>query len=358
MNRNQTIHIGNRPVGPDHPPFIIEEMSGNHDQSLEKALAIVDAAAETGVDALKLQTYTADTMTIDVDSDLFTITDPNSLWYGRKLHELYQEAHTPWEWHGPIMERCQEHGIMVFSTPFDSTAVDFLEGLNVPVHKVASFENTDHPLLRKIASTGKPIIMSTGMATPDELDESVAVLRAAGCKDLILLKCTSAYPAPPEAINLRALQALRDRYEVPVGLSDHTLGTGVAVAAVAHGAVVIEKHFTLRRSDGGVDAAFSMEPHEMTALVRDTQLAQKALGTGELGRANEERGSLAFRRSIIVTTDIKAGTVLSSDNIRVIRPGFGLPPKHWDRVLGEPIATDISRGTPLEWRHLEDNGEG
>ena len=355
MTNTPNIRIGTRLVGPDHPPFIIAEMSGNHDQSLDKALAIVDAAAATGVDAIKLQTYTADTMTIDVDSDLFTITDPNSLWHGRQLHELYQEAHTPWAWHEPIIARCKDHGVLAFSTPFDATAVDFLESLDVPVHKVASFENTDHPLLRKIASTGKPVIMSTGMATQEELDESVAVLRENGCKELILLKCTSAYPAPPEAINLRALDALRQRYNVGVGLSDHTLGTGVAVAAVAQGAVVIEKHFTLKRSDGGVDAAFSMEPQEMTALVNDARLAQKALGSAQFGRATQETASLAFRRSLFITEDIAKGTPLSPANTRIIRPGYGLAPKHWDRVIGQVVNQDIPRGTPVSWSILTDS---
>jgi N-acetylneuraminate synthase len=352
MSTPPTITIADRAIGQDHPPFIIAEMSGNHDGSLEKALAIVDAAAKTGADALKLQTYTADTMTLDVKSDLFTITDPKSLWHGRTLHDLYEEAHTPWDWHPRIMERCRQHGLIVFSSPFDFTAVDFLEDLNVPAYKIASFENTDHALLRKVASTGKPIIMSTGMSTSDELEESVNVLREAGCQELILLKCTSAYPAPADAIHLRTLKTLRQRFGTHIGLSDHTLGTGVSVAAVALGAVVIEKHFTLDRADGGVDAAFSMEPAEMASLVQDTQLAWEAQGNELFGRTRQEEASLVFRRSLFVAQDVAAGEQLSEHNVRAIRPGFGLPPKYLDTVLGKTVIRSVPAGTPVSWELL------
>ena len=340
-------------IGLAHKPFVIAEMSGNHDGSLDKALAIVEAAAKSGADALKLQTYTADTMTLNLTTDLFTISDPTSLWNGRTLFDLYQEAHTPWEWHRPIFERCRELGLLAFSTPFDSTAVDFLESLNNPMYKIASFENTDHALLRRVAGTGKPIIMSTGLATLGELEESVEVLRTAGCQDLVLLKCTSAYPAPPTAIDLRAIKTMRERLNVLTGLSDHTLGTAVSVAAIATGAVLIEKHFTIDRTAGGVDAAFSMEPSEMAALARDCRIAWQALGSASLGRHQEEQGSMMFRRSLFISQPVSAGDCLSVDNVRAIRPGYGLPPKHLDSVLGKSVCQDLPAGTPLSWEILD-----
>lgn len=341
--------IANRPIGSDHPPFIIAEMSGNHNQSLERALAIVDAAAAAGAHGLKIQTYTADTMTLDIDSGEFVINDPGSLWAGKNLYQLYDEAHTPWDWHQPIFERARERGLIAFSTPFDETAVDFLESLDAPCYKIASFEMTDLPLIRKVAATGKPIIMSTGMASAAEIDESVRAARSAGCRDLILLKCTSTYPASPENTNLRTIPHLRDLTGCEVGLSDHTMGVGASVAAVALGATVIEKHFTLARADGGVDSAFSLEPAELRALVVETERAWQALGRVSYGASKAEEKSLAFRRSLYAVRDIAAGERLTADNVRAIRPGLGLPPKHLDSVLGLHARVAIPRGTALRW---------
>ena len=341
--------IGERQIGRIAAPFIIAEMSGNHNQSLERALAIVEAAAQAGAHGLKIQTYTADTMTLDLAEGEFFISDPNSLWAGTSLYKLYQEAHTPWEWHQPIFDRARELGLIAFSTPFDETAVDFLETLNVPCYKVASFENADLPLIRKIAATGKPMIISTGMATVAELDETVRAAREAGCRDLVLLKCTSTYPATPENTNIRTIPHLRELFGCEVGLSDHTMGIGVAVASVALGATVIEKHFTLRRADGGVDSAFSMEPEEMRALVVETERAWQALGQVSYGATEAEKKSLVYRRSLYIVQDLQAGDVLTPDNLRIIRPGYGLPPKYYDVLLGKTINRDASRGTPLNW---------
>lgn len=348
-----SLTIAHHPIGPDHPPFLIAEMSGNHNQSLERALAIVEAAAKSGAHALKIQTYTADTMTLDRDEGEFRIDDPTSLWAGKSLYTLYQEAHTPWEWHKPIFDRARELGLIAFSTPFDETAVDFLESLDVPAYKIASFENADLPLIRKVAATGKPMIISTGMATLAELDETVRAAREAGCRDLILLKCTSTYPASPENSNLLTIPRLRELFGCEVGLSDHTLGIGVAVASVALGATVIEKHFTLRRADGGVDAAFSMEPEEMQALVVESERAWQALGRVQFGPTEMERPSMTFRRSIYIAQDIPAGGVLTPDNIRIIRPGHGLAPKFFDIVLGKRVGRALRRGTPLRWQDIE-----
>jgi len=333
----------------DHRPFIIAEMSGNHNQSLDRALEIVDAAAKTGVQAIKIQTYTADTMTLPVREGDFVINDPRSLWSGKSLYDLYEEAHTPWEWHKPIFERCRELGLISFSTPFDESAVDFLEDLGVPCYKIASFENTDIPLIRKIAATGKPIIISTGMATVAELAETVAAARAMGCRDLVLLKCTSTYPATPADTNLRTIPHMRELFEYETGLSDHTMGIGVAVASVALGASVIEKHFTLRRADGGVDSAFSLEPEEMRALVTETERAWQALGQVNYGVTQNEKKSLAFRRSLYIVQDLEVGAELTRDNLRAIRPGFGLPPKYYEVLLGMKVATAVKRGTPATW---------
>lgn len=351
MNKN-SISISDRQIGINHPPFIIAEMSGNHNQSLERALEIVEAAAKTGAHGLKLQTYTADTMTLDIKEGEFFINDPNSLWYGHSLYELYQQAHTPWEWHEPILKRCKELGIIGFSTPFDATAVDFLESLDVPCYKIASFENTDLPLIRKVASTGKPMIISTGMATVAELDETVRTAREAGCQDIILLKCTSTYPATPANTNLLTIPHLRELFDVQVGLSDHTMGIGAAVASVALGATVIEKHFTLRRDDGGVDSAFSMEPAEMAQLVIESERAWQALGQIHYGSTKAEKASRLFRRSLYVVEDIKAGEVLTTNNVRAIRPGLGLPPKYLTHVLGKKVNRDIKRGTALSLDYL------
>ncbi len=344
--------IGDRIIGPDAPPFVIAEMSGNHNQSQERALVIVEAAAAAGAHALKIQTYTADTMTLDLEEGEFVISDPDSLWAGKSLHRLYQEAHTPWAWHAPIFERARALGMLAFSTPFDETAVDFLEGLDVPCYKIASFENTDLPLIRRVAATGRPMIVSTGMATLAELDELVHTAREAGCRDLILLKCTSTYPASPENSNLRTIPHLRELFGCEVGLSDHTMGVGVAVAAVALGATVVEKHFTLSRADGGVDSAFSLEPGEMQSLVAETERAWQALGAVRYGPTAAERPSLAFRRSLYIAHDLAAGEVLTRDNVRVIRPGFGLAPKHLERVLGRRVGQAVRRGTPLTWELL------
>jgi len=343
------IKIGNREIGAQSSPFVIAEMSGNHNQSLERALAIVDAAAAAGAHGLKIQTYTADTMTLDTQQEGFVINDKNSLWAGKSLYKLYGEAHTPWEWHEAIFQRCREKGLIGFSTPFDESAVDFLESLDVPCYKVASFENTDLPLIRKIAATGKPMIVSTGMATVAELDETVRAIREAGCTDLVLLKCTSSYPSTPENSNVTTIPHMRELFRCETGLSDHTMGVGVAVAAVALGATVIEKHFTLCRADGGVDSAFSLEPEEMRALVVETERAWQSLGRVSYGPTEHEKVSLAYRRSIYAVKDIKAGELFTMENIRRIRPGFGLAPKHFEAVLGRCAKSDIAYGTPLNW---------
>jgi pseudaminic acid synthase len=343
------IIVEGRKIGPNEKPFIIAEMSGNHNQSLERALKIVEEAAKAGAHALKIQTYTADTMTLNMENPDFKIIDEGSLWKGNTLYKLYQQAYTPWEWHKPIFERASELGIIPFSTPFDITAVEFLEKLDVPMYKIASFENNDIPLIKKVASTGKPMIISTGMATVSELDETVRAAREAGCKDLILLKCTSTYPASPENTNLLTIPHLRDLFDVQVGLSDHTLGIGVAVASVALGATVIEKHFTISRSDGGVDAAFSIEPEEMKSLVEETERAWQALGKVSYGPTKAEESSLKYRRSIYICKDMKKGDVFTKENLRIIRPGFGLPAKYFDIFLGKKVNKNVSKGTPLSW---------
>jgi N-acetylneuraminate synthase len=344
-----TITIGSRKVGPAHPPFVIAEMSGNHNQSLEKALKIVDAAADSGAHALKIQTYTADTMTLDLKEGAFFIEDKSSLWKGKSLYELYQEAHTPWDWHKAIFDRCRERGVLGFSTPFDETSVDFLEKLNVPAYKIASFENIDLPLIRKVAATGKPMIISTGMATLAELDETVRTAREAGARDLVLLKCTSSYPASPEDSNIRTIAHMGELFGTQIGLSDHTLGVGAAVAAVALGATVIEKHFTLSRAEGGVDSKFSLEPDEMRSLVVETERAWQSLGKVQYGCSKAETKSLRFRRSLYVVEDVKKGEVFTTKNLRNIRPGEGLAPKFLETFVGRKASRDIKRGTPADW---------
>jgi pseudaminic acid synthase len=343
------VKIGNREIGLGHAPFVIAEMSGNHNQSLARALEIVEAAAKAGAHALKIQTYTPDTMTLDLDEREFHISDPHSLWEGTSLYKLYGEAYTPWEWHKPIFDRARELGIIVFSTPFDDTAVDFLESLDVPCYKIASFENTDLPLIRRVAATGKPLIISTGMASVAELDETVRAAREAGCKDLILLKCTSTYPATPENTNLMTIPHLCELFGCEVGLSDHSMGLGVSVASVALGVTVIEKHFTLNRADGGVDSAFSMEPGEMAQLVLETERAWQALGHVSYGPTEAEKNSLQYRRSLYIVQDMKAGDVLTTENIRAIRPGLGLPTKYIELIMGKSVNQDVKRGTALEW---------
>lgn len=346
------ITINNRKIGLGQPPFIIAEMSGNHNRSLERALEIIDAATKAGVHALKIQTYTPDTMTLNLDEREFHISDPKSLWAGNSLYKLYGEAYTPWEWHKPIFDRARELGIIAFSTPFNDTAVDFLESLDVPCYKIASFENTDLPLIRRVATTGKPLIISTGMATVAELDETVRAAREAGCKDLILLKCTSTYPATAENTNILTIPHMRELFGCQVGLSDHTMGMGVSVASVALGATVIERHFTLNRADGGVDSTFSMEPAEMAQLVVETERAWQALGKVSYGATEAEKKSIMFRRSLYVVQDLKAGDVLTNENVRAIRPGFGLPTKYLDVVLGKTVRRDINRGIALTWDML------
>lgn len=343
------IEIGGRSIGGDHPPFIIAEMSGNHNQSLERALELVDAAYHSGAHALKLQTYTAETITLDVQDGDFHIRDEQSLWNGETLHRLYQQGSTPWEWHKPIFERCRERGMLCFSTPFDESAVEFLEGLDAPAYKIASFENVHLPLIRKAAATGKPLIISTGMATLAELDEAVRSARDAGCRHMVLLKCTSSYPSTPQFSNLRTIPHLRELFGAEVGLSDHTMGIGAAVAAVALGATVIEKHFTLRRADGGIDSAFSLEPAELKALVLETERAWQALGEVSYGPSEKERGSLRFRRSLYVARDMRAGEAFTAENLRVVRPGFGLPPKYYELLLGRKITRNAPKGTAVTW---------
>lgn len=350
MNKNSHVRITDRLVGRAHRPFIIAEMSGNHNQSLDRALEIVEAAAKTGVHALKIQTYKPDTMTIDMDEREFHISDSNSLWAGTSLYKLYDEAHTPWEWHRLIFDKARELGIIAFSTPFDDTAVDFLENLEVPCYKIASFENTDLALIRRVAATGKPLIISTGMATVDELDETVRAARGAGCEELILLKCTSTYPATAANTNILTIPHMRELFGCEVGLSDHTMGVGVSVASVALGATVIEKHFTLNRADGGVDSAFSMEPSEMAQLVVETERAWQALGDVCYGPTEAEKASIQFRRSLYVVKDLKAGDVLTRENVRAIRPGLGMPTKYLEQVLGKTVKQDVKRGTALEWK--------
>jgi pseudaminic acid synthase len=346
---NATFEIAGHRIGRGTPPFVIVEMSGNHNQSLERALEIVEAAAATGAQALKLQTYTADTMTLDIDEREFFIADPASLWKGSSLYRLYEEAHTPWAWHEPIFRRARELGLVPLSTPFDATAVDFLESLDTPCYKIASFENIDLPLVRKVAATGKPMIISTGLASVAEIDETVRAARAAGCRDLVLLQCTSTYPAAAEDSHLATIPHMRDLFRCEVGLSDHTLGIGAAIASVAFGACVIEKHFTLARADGGVDAAFSLEPHEMKQLVGEARRAWEAIGRVNYGPTEHEYKSLVFRRSLYVVADMRAGDRFTTDNLRAIRPGLGLPPKYLDALLGKRVGRAVRTGTPATW---------
>lgn len=343
------IAIGKFSIGLEHRPFVIAEMSGNHNHSLDRALEIVDAAANAGAHALKLQTYTADSITLDVRRGEFVITDKGSPWAGRNLYELYQDACTPYEWHEAIMRRANERGMVCFSSPFDEAAVDFLETLNVPAYKIASFENNHLPLIRKAAQTGKPLIISTGMASIAELDEAVGTARDAGCRDLILLKCTSTYPATPNNTNITTIPHMRTLFGCEVGLSDHTMGVGVSVGAVAHGATVIEKHFTLRRADGGVDSTFSLEPEEMAALVVESERAWQALGKPTYGPTEAEKKSLIYRRSIYIAEDANAGETLTARNLRVVRPGKGLHPRFYERLLGKKLVRDVERGTPFDW---------
>lgn len=346
------MEIGRSPLGPDHPPVVVAELSANHNGSLERALAVVDAVADAGAHLLKLQTYTADTMTLDVDLPGFRIDTPGSLWQGRTLYDLYQEGSTPWEWHEPIVDRCRALGLDWFSSPFDGTAVDFLEQLDPAAYKIASFEIVDLSLIRMAARTGRPLVISTGMATLAEIDAAVGAARHAGCTDLVLLQCTSTYPATPENSHLATIPHMAQAFGCPVGLSDHTLGIGVPLAAVGLGAVLIEKHVTLDRSGGGVDDAFSLEPDELRDLVQSSERAWQAIGGIRYGPLTAERPSLQFRRSLYVTRDLRAGEELTPDNLRAIRPGYGLPPRHLDELLGQRVGRDVPRGTPASWNLL------
>lgn len=341
--------INGRAIGPGHPVYVIAEISANHNQKFEEAVRLIGEAKKAGADAVKLQTYTADTLTIDCDNDYFRVGD-GTLWEGRNLYELYEEAHTPWDWQPKLKKIADDAGLDLFSSPFDETAVDFLENMDVPAYKVASFEIIDHELLRRIAKTGKPVIMSTGMATEEEIREAVTVLRKAGTKELALLKCTSAYPAPPEEMNLKTILHLAETFDVVTGLSDHTMGLAVPVAAVALGACIIEKHFTLSRATTGPDSAFSLEPGEFKSMIDAVRVVEKAVGEVRFGARGEETKSLPFRRSLFVVKDMKAGETFTRENIRSIRPGHGLPPKHLPDVLGRRAARDIQRGTPLHWK--------
>ena len=345
--------FGSRGVGKILPPLIVAEMSGNHNKSLDRALEIVEAAAKAGVHAIKLQTYTAETMTLNINDEAFSVNESDSLWAGRKLYELYDEAHTPWEWHREIFNRANELGMIAFSTPFDDSAVDFLENLNVPLYKIASQENTDINLIRRVARTGKPLIISTGMASKNELIEAVEEARDAGCKELILLKCTSTYPASPKNTNISTIPDMRRLFNCEIGLSDHTMGIGVSVASVAMGVSIIEKHMTLSRQDGGVDSDFSMEPNEMNNLVLETERAWHAYGKVSYGATEAEEKSLKYRRSLYIIHDIKAGEVLSTKNLKAIRPGYGLETKYLDQLLGQKVIKDLTKGTPMSWDFIE-----
>jgi N-acetylneuraminate synthase len=347
-----TFTLNHRPIGPDQPPYIIAELSANHNGSLERALATMDAAQRCGADAIKLQTYTADTMTIDCDGPDFMIK--GGLWDGYKLYDLYKWAETPYEWHQALFDHARQRGITVFSTPFDETAVDLLESLNTPAYKIASFEVLDLPLIRYVASTGKPLIMSTGMASETEIEEAVTAAREAGCQDLVLLHCISSYPAPLDQANLRQIPELARRFGTLSGLSDHTLGTTASVAAVALGACVIEKHFTLSRADKGPDSEFSLEPDDLERLCRDAKDAWLALGKPGFERQRSEEGSKVFRRSLYLVKDVEAGETLTQENLRRIRPGMGLSPKYYQHVLGRCVKQKLSRGTALQLDHLND----
>jgi N-acetylneuraminate synthase len=346
------IRIGEKVIGRHSSPFVIAEMSGNHNQSLERAIEIVKAAAESGAHAVKLQTYTADTMTLDIDEGEFHI-ESLSLWKGISLYNLYQQAYTPWEWHKPIFELCRDLGLICFSTPFDETSVDFLEELNVPAYKIASFENNHLPLIEKVSSTGKPILISTGMATISELDEAVRTARESGCRDIILLKCTSTYPATPEDSNILTIPHMRELFACEIGLSDHTLGIGVAIASVACGATVIEKHFTICRDDGGVDAAFSIEPEELRTLVDESKKAWQAMGKVSYGITEKEKASATYKRSIYVVNDVNENEEFTTANLRIIRPGNGLPPKYYDTLIGKRASAQIKKGTPMQWEFVQ-----
>lgn len=342
------IKIGGRKIGRGSPVFVIAEISANHNHSLDEALKLIEISKESGADAVKIQTYTPDTMTIDCRNDHFVVGQ-GTIWTGRNLHDLYREAYTPWEWTSRLMERANELNLGFLSTAFDRSSVDFLEDLNLPAYKIASFELVDIPLLRRVASTGKPVILSTGMASLPEICEAVETLRENGCSELVLLKCTSSYPAPPEEANLARIRHMSECFDVPVGLSDHTMGSTVPAIAVALGACVIEKHLTQSRKVPGPDSVFSLEPPEFAEMVEQVRIAEKAVGRVTYALTDHEKASRAFRRSIFLVRDVAAGEPFTIDNIRIIRPGYGLPPKELDRVLGRKAKSPIHRGTPLAW---------
>lgn len=350
MTDVQEIRIDRKWIGGNHPPLIVAEMSGNHNGSLERALGLVDAAADAGAHALKIQTYTADSLTLDHDGDGFSVDDPESPWAGQRLYDLYQEAYTPREWHALIFQRCRERGMIGFSTPFDHSAVEFLLEMDIPVWKIASFELVDIPLIQHVAATGRPLILSTGMASLEEIEEAVDAFRSSGGRELILLRCTSAYPADASDADLRAIPDMMQRFRCPVGLSDHSPGITVAVAAVALGACLVEKHFTLSRDDGGVDSAFSLEPGELQQLVEESTRAHKALGTVRYGPLKREQQSLVHRRSLYAIADIRAGEEFTRENVRSIRPGFGMHPRHLSEIIGKQAICDIKRGSPLNFK--------
>ena len=349
---NNKIKISNKFIGKSYKPFIIAEMSGNHNKSLDHALKIVKSVASSGADALKIQTYLPETMTLNIKKNEFLIKDEKSIWFGDSLYELYEKAYLPWEWHKEIFDYAKSLGLVVFSTPFDNTSVDFLESLDTPCYKIASFENTDLPLIKKVASTGKPLIISTGMASISEIDETVRTARNYGCKDLILLKCTSTYPASPLNSNLVTIPHMMDLFDCQIGLSDHTLGIGVSVASVSLGATIIEKHFTLNRKDGGVDSIFSMEPNEFKMLADETERAWQAIGKINYGPSISERKSLQFRRSLYIVDDLKKGDTLTENNLKAIRPGNGLPTKFMENLIGLPVNKNVKKGTPMSWELL------
>lgn len=345
--------IGGRAIGLGKAPFVIAEMSGNHNQSLERALELVDLAADTGADAVKLQTYRPDTITLDANNPDFTVPSDSPLWKGRQLFDLYKEAYTPWEWHEAIFERARQRGILAFSSAFDETSVDFLEAIGTPAYKIASFEITHIPLIRKAAGTGKPLIISTGMAAPEEIEEAVAVCYATGNRQVAILKCTSAYPAPTEDANVLTIPDMRARYGCEVGISDHTMGCGVSIAAVAHGASIIEKHFTTARAEGGVDSAFSMEPDEFTTLVTEARRAQEALGSVKYGKSSSDTNSERYRRSIYFSRDLPEGELITENDVKIVRPSFGLAPKHYDAVIGARTAVAVRLGDRVTWESIK-----
>lgn len=347
MPRDMT--IGNFKIGPQHPPFIVAELSGNHHQSLERALRLVEKAKEAGVHAVKLQTYTPDTITLDIQGGEFLITDEDSLWKGNNLYQLYRTAYTPWEWHLPLFQRCRELDLLIFSTPFDETAVDFLETLHVPCYKIASPEIVDLPLIRKIASLGKPMILSTGASSLADIAEAVGAARSAGCQDLMLLKCTTSYPSSPKDSNLRTIPHLAETFGLPVGLSDHTLGVGVPLASIALGACLIEKHLTLDRTEGGVDDAFSLEPQEFKLLAEEAEKAWQSLGKVHYAPLYSERVTHSHRPSLYIVEDLPAGTVLQASHFKSVRPGKGLPPKESDKIIGLTLRKSVKKGTAIGW---------